>query len=320
MSTTRARMNFVQLTQGIYGALESIDSNTLYFCTDTNRIYLGTNLMSRPAQVVSELPNSGQIQKAVYINTTDKCVYYFDGTEFQKVGGSDAALVDVSISGKKITTTTAGGTSSAKAIGGLFDNITYSNGVLSLSVTNDDGTSNSTSSYDLNIPVEQYLSGVSRKVVSSEDISGSDSSVYSGCVANDIGILFTMIDGSKMFVKLTDLIDTYTSDSTNTDVVKVNISGYGVSATLNFDTNHFETDSVTGALKIKASAVNSLSAVSGATENNVMLFNSSGNAKDGGKKVGSSTLAVSPDADTLATEAAVASAIEDAVSWTIITA
>ena len=320
MSTTRARMNFVQLTQGIYGALESIDSNTLYFCTDTNRIYLGTNLMSRPAQVVSELPNSGQIQKTVYVNTTDKCVYYFDGAEFQKVGGSDAALVDVSISGKKMTTTTAGGTSSTKVIGGLFDNITYSNGVLSLSVTNDNGSSNSTSSYDLNIPVEQYLSGVSRKVVSSEDISGADSSVYSGCVANDIGILFTMIDGSKMFVKLTDLIDTYTSGSTNTDVVKVNISGYGVSATLNFDTNHFETDSVTGALKIKASAINSLSAVSGATENNVMLFNSSGNAKDGGKKVGSSTLAVSPDANTLATEAAVASAIEDAVSWTIITA
>jgi len=316
MATTKARMSFVQISQTLYNGLESYDANTLYFCPDTNRIYLGTALMSRPAQVVQTLPESGALEDTVYIKTSDKTLYYFNGTNFVQVGGSDETIIRTEISNGNLTTETMGGQVVTKRVGKLFDNITYSNGVLSLTVTTDDDASNSTSSYDLNIPVEQYLSSVARKEVAAADLSGSDASVYAGCVAGDIGILFTMVDGSKMFVKLTDLVDTYTTASGSTDVVKVVVSGYGISATLNFNTDHFETDATTGALKIKASAISSMTAVSGATENNVAVFDANGHPKDSGKAVGGATLSSTPNANTLATEAAVA----DAVSWTIITA
>ena len=54
-------MNFVQLTQAIYNGLGTWDSNTLYFCTDTNRIYLGTALMSRPAQELLTLASEEEL-------------------------------------------------------------------------------------------------------------------------------------------------------------------------------------------------------------------------------------------------------------------
>ena len=61
MATTKARMNFVQLTGNLQQVLVHGILIPLYFCTDTNRIYLGTALMSRPAQVVATLPESGQL-------------------------------------------------------------------------------------------------------------------------------------------------------------------------------------------------------------------------------------------------------------------
>lgn len=306
MATTKARMNFVQLTQALYNSLGTWDTNTLYFCKDTNRIYLGTDLMSRPAQVVATLPESGQLLNTVYIKTSDGTIHYWDGTQYNKVGGSDAAITNVSIANKKLTTVTAGGTTVEKRIGGLFNGITYANGVLTLSTTTDDGASNSYSEASVNIPVEQYLSAVSRKEVAAEDLTGADAAVYSGCVAGDVGVLFTMADGTKMFVKLTDLIDTYTTASTATDLVQVNVSGYGISASLNFASADFETDATTGALKIKAARVKEIVAVSNAVENNLVAFDANGNSKDSGKKVGGSTISATPDANTVATEAAVA--------------
>ena len=303
MATTKARMNFVQLTQAIYNGLDTRDANTLYFCTDTNRIYLGTVLMSRPAQVVGTLPESGQLLNTVYIKTTDSTIWYYDGSKYNKVGGSDAAVTSVSVADKKLKTVTAGGTTVEKVIGGLFDSVTYADGVLTIKTTTDD--SEVLDEKTVNIPVEQYLSSVSRKEVTLGDLSGPDQTVYNGCEDGDIGVLFTMVDGTKMFVKLTDLVDTYTSASGEKDIVKVVVSGYGISATLNFANTDFETDGTTGALKIKAARVKEIVAVTDAVENNLVAFDASGNSKDSGKKVGGATISVTPDANTLATEAAV---------------
>lgn len=303
MATTKAKISFVQLTQALYNGLGTWDANTLYFCTDTNRIYLGTVLMSRPAQVVASLPESGQLLNTVYIKTTDGTIWYYDGTKYNKVGGSDAAVTSVSVADKKLKTVTAGGTTVEKVIGGLFDSVTYTNGVLTIKTTTDD--SDVLDEKTVNIPVEQYLSAVSRKEVTLGDLGGPDASVYDGCEAGDIGVLFTMADGTKMFVKLTDLVDTYTSASGEKDVVKVVVSGYGISATLNFANTDFETDGTTGALKIKAARVKEIVAVSDAVENNLVAFDANGNSKDSGKKVGGATISETPDANTLATEAAV---------------
>ena len=239
----------------------------------------------------------------VYIKTTDSTIWYYDGTKYNKVGGSDVAITSVSVADKKLKTVTAGGTTVEKVIGGLFDSVTYADGVLTIKTTTDD--SEVLDEKTVNIPVEQYLSSVSRKEVTVEDLGGPDQAVYNGCENGDIGVLFTMVDGTKMFVKLTDLVDTYTSASGEKDIVKVVVSGYGISATLNFADTDFETDGTTGALKIKAARVKEIVAVTDAVENNLVAFDANGNSKDSGKKVGGATISVTPDANTLATEAAV---------------
>ena len=49
----------------------------------------------------------------------------------------------------------------------------------------------------------------------------------------DIGILFTMNAGNELFVRLTDLVDTYTADNTGSQGVTVSVDGYKISAEVN---------------------------------------------------------------------------------------
>ena len=51
--------------------------------------------------------------------------------------------------------------------------------------------------------------------------------------AGDIGILFTMNAGNQLFVRLTDLVDTYSADNASSRGVSVNVDGYKISAEVN---------------------------------------------------------------------------------------
>ena len=59
---------------------------------------------------------------------------------------------------------------------------------------------------------------------------------FSGMNPGDVGILFTMNAGSQLFVRLTDLIDTYTADNTTAKGVAVTVDGYKISAEVNVST------------------------------------------------------------------------------------
>jgi hypothetical protein len=256
MATSKAKLQFVQLTQALY-ATQTIDQNTLYFCKDTNRIYLGSTLMSRPAQVFAQLPATG-IQDTVYIRTSDGTIHYYDGSKFiqcynKKV--DDTAVKSVAVNGGTLTTKDFDGNSSTAYINGLVSAVVYEGGKLKLTVTNN----GSTSTVEANVPVDNFLSTVSRKTVEAADLTGADATtVYKNCEIGNVGILFTMVDGTKTFVKLTDLVDVYTVDASNsTSAVTVSIDGYKVNAALKYDNTHFEQDA-TGALKIKATAVRNL--------------------------------------------------------------
>ena len=65
---------------------------------------------------------------------------------------------------------------------------------------------------------------------------------------------------------------------------------------------------------VSAAIAKKVTAVTGA-ENNVVTFGTDGTIKDLGKSVGGAKLAESASADTLASEAAVAAAIDEAISW-----
>ena len=76
-------------------------------------------------------------------------------------------------------------------------------------------------------PVDNFLKAAERHVVTAEE-AGVDP--YVGMSENDIGILFTLNTGGKLFVKLTDLVDTYTADNSSSKGVTVSVDGYKVGA------------------------------------------------------------------------------------------
>lgn len=313
MATGKAKLQFVQLTQALY-ATQTIDQNTLYFCRDTNRIYLGSTLMSRPAQVVASLPATGAIQDTVYIRTSDGTIHYYDGSKFVQCYNKkvdDTAVKSVTVNGGTLTTKDFDSNSSTTYINGLVSAVAYEGGKLKLTVTNN----GSTSTVEANVPVDNFLSTVSRKTVEAADLAGTDATtVYKNCEIGDVGVLFTMVDGAKTFVKLTDLVDVYEESNSTSSAVTVSIDGYKVSAALKYDSTHFEQDLTTGALKIKASAVKAAVAVSGATENNLAGLDASGNTKDSGYSAGGTELGSA--ANKLATEAAVAAELAKKMNLT----
>ena len=59
------------------------------------------------------------------------------------------------------------------------------------------------------------------------------SGIYTGMTEGDIGILFTMVNSDQIFVRLTDLVDTYSADNSSAKGVTVAVSGYNISAEAN---------------------------------------------------------------------------------------
>ena len=72
-----------------------------------------------------------------------------------------------------------------------------------------------------------FLSSAVRHTVTAEE-AGKD--VFADMIAGDVGVLFTLNDNTKLFVRLTDLVDTYTADNTAAKGVSVSVDGYKISA------------------------------------------------------------------------------------------
>lgn len=79
----------------------------------------------------------------------------------------------------------------------------------------------------INLGHDVFLSSAVRHTVTAEE-AGKD--VFADMVAGDVGVLFTLNDNTKLFVRLTDLVDTYTADNTAAKGVSVSVDGYKISA------------------------------------------------------------------------------------------
>ena len=77
---------------------------------------------------------------------------------------------------------------------------------------------------------DKFLSAAVRHEVSAEEAGNG---IYTGMSEGDIGILFTMNNGDELFVRLTDLVDTYTADNSASKGVAVTVTGYKIAAEVN---------------------------------------------------------------------------------------
>jgi len=81
--------------------------------------------------------------------------------------------------------------------------------------------------------VDNFVSAAVRHEVTDSEAGRG---IYTGMTAGDIGILFSMNAGGQLFVRLTDLVDTYTADNTAAKGVAVIVDGYKISAEVNVST------------------------------------------------------------------------------------
>lgn len=78
--------------------------------------------------------------------------------------------------------------------------------------------------------VDNFLESAVRHEVTAEE---AGTGIFTGMTEGDIGILFTMNEGNQLFVRLSDLVGTYTADNTAAKGIAVAVDGYKISAEVN---------------------------------------------------------------------------------------
>ena len=67
-----------------YQLISQKDTNTIYFCTDTQQMFVGDVEYTRPIQVGTALPSGFAPPYSLFFNSTSKVLYYSDGTKWNR--------------------------------------------------------------------------------------------------------------------------------------------------------------------------------------------------------------------------------------------
>lgn len=86
MPTVNQNVQFKAGLQSNYELLEAKDLNTLYFCTDTQRMFVGETEYSRPVAYGTALPSGYMPANSLFYHTTEHQLYFSqDGASWQVV-------------------------------------------------------------------------------------------------------------------------------------------------------------------------------------------------------------------------------------------
>ena len=295
--------------------------------TKQSQYWDGSAWQSLSLEVITTIPDSGALD--TNIPSTKAVADYVA----KKIAESTAGVGAVSFSNDthKLSVT-ADGSLTETAIAGLVLDFAYASttGVVTLSYTDNTGASTSKT---INLPLEQVLTGVEQHTVTAEE---AGTGIYEGAVENDIGLLMTVTNQSnstsvQYFVNLKNFIDVYTSGSAATDTVKIVVgsedntikatialgSEFSANATNgNLEVSAIEMSKITGLTNALAGKI---ATITGGTVGNLVTVAADGQVADSGKAIGGATLNATPNANTIATEAAVKayadSAINTALTW-----
>ena len=80
-----ANVSFKYGSYDSYKALAVKSADTLYFTTDTLQIFKGDKEYTKSCQLVTALPESGQVQGVVYIRSTDMTLHIYNGTSYTQL-------------------------------------------------------------------------------------------------------------------------------------------------------------------------------------------------------------------------------------------
>lgn len=166
----------IQFKHGLQEAFSSItkDSNTIYFITDTNRLFVGDSEYTRPVQHGSELPTSKNPANSLFVKetgTSRELYYSKDGTAWDMI-----AYLPATITGGVFGDNTAG-------------TVAYGGTVKVPKVTVDNG-GHVTAAEDVTITLP------TSDKVTTVTTSGNGNAVTGGSISND-GATLTLTKGTS---------------------------------------------------------------------------------------------------------------------------
>lgn len=390
---TKDRVIFRAITQSAYDSVEPKDANTLYFVTDSGRIYKGSSDVTYCISVGSTPEVGSAVKGKLYIDSTSLAMavtmngtswlqlspgYLTDGTEwaaadskkFATIGlikkGIQEAVNNIDLTAyfeNSTGTVKVGEDGTGAVLTGVAHDVKYDSSQLKITIPVYGGTD-----VVVNIPKDKFVTAGQFYEDYPEEGEPTHHNVIVLTIDNQV---------EPVIIPAEALVNVYTADNTGKDVTVLISEDNKVSASVKIDPtggNALTTSasglkvdvsgkmdkiqSATGA-KIAitkadgtvsestysilsdgemgsddavvptanliasaiASAINGLNVSNKVdkvvgTVDNLVGFAAEGALKDSGKKSGGATLAQDPDANTLATEAAVKSAVDNAtIKW-----
>lgn len=303
-----AKVLFYTATWAKYSALTTKDASALYFITDRNQIYKGSDLYSPAVKVVETYPSDSKAASGQLYAKSSGQTKFYDGTKWVTVAGNLADKFLSNAVRHVVTAEEAGKGIYADCVEGdigiLFTVSDERGGsstvqyFVKLTDLVDIYTGKDTHTVDMNVNGYEISANVkvsTRAGNSLEIISNSASeglyvppTVYTGSTGTAVDV---SVDGDRQISATLNL----SSDSGNIAVVKADgLYVPSSSAELSGKMDVYGSDSASQIL---------LSVANGKT------------VTRSGKKIGGATLAETVDANTVATEAAVEAAIDAAIAW-----
>lgn len=86
MPTVNSDVHMMSGLQSAYDSMQSHDTNTLYFCTDTQRYFIGDVEYSRPVQYGTSLPGTYLPPNSLFYNANTRQLFFSkDGASWQVI-------------------------------------------------------------------------------------------------------------------------------------------------------------------------------------------------------------------------------------------
>ena len=322
------------VTSEQYNAAEAEDktSDKLFFLSDTKEIYRGTERFTQACELYTTTPPTTPAVGRLYIESTTLEGRIYNGSDWQTVIRPVVATLTTSdtqspVSGKAVADYVATQLSGVSTnVNNALNGASYAKANSTLTFTRNSGENPVTVKID-NMPVDLLYNDETGLLQLKDDTGAAigaginldlERFVKSGEYDPDSKQITLYFDDEKqdsVTIDATALVDIYTGAATSTATTTVSPTNQISVAVKVSETagNQLTTDG--SGLYVAAPDLSGLNNKqdkdADAVENNIAKFDASGNTVDSGLKAGGATLAGSPAATTLATEAAV----EDCLTW-----
>lgn len=320
-----AMIKWIVATSAAYAALETKDVNALYFLSDTGELYKGSKSFTEGVILVDEFPAKGALGKMYIHNTTLEGKVWTGSawkTVIEEVAKSltDDVTTNVAVTGEAIKAYVTA--KFAEQVEGKFvEGITYDKATKDLKFTKDgaeqivpidgfvtgaayNGSTGVLSfqveggtAIDINLPKENFVSGGSYDTETHE-------------------IVLTLTQGGEVRIPATDLVDVYTVKSTNS--VNMTMTDNEISAEVKISATAGNLLKVNedGLFAQETDISGKIDKVAAAKAGEIVIAKADGHVETSGYVAGTAAISATPNANTLATEAAV-SAIKVALQGNI---